>query len=126
MIKEPRLEELLLSELLAKTKTMFEEGYRLAQIGCTKTATHFELTYSFDKALEFVTYKLKISIDQPDEIPSISAIYPNAFLYENEIHDLFGLTITHISIDFQGSFYHTSIKTPFNVPTPTEEGKPTL
>ena len=38
-----------------------------------------------------------------------------AFLYENEIHDLFGVVITHISIDYQGTLYRTAISTPFSV-----------
>ena len=32
-------------------------------------------------------------------------MYWNAFLYENELHDLFGLKIRNIKIDYQGTFY---------------------
>jgi ech hydrogenase subunit D len=42
-------------------------------------------------------------------------IYQNAFLYENEIHDLFGVVVTNISIDYHGTLYRTSIKAPFSV-----------
>ncbi len=42
-------------------------------------------------------------------------IYPNAFLYENEIHDLFGVVVKNITIDYRGTLYRTAIKTPFSV-----------
>jgi ech hydrogenase subunit D len=42
-------------------------------------------------------------------------IYPNAFLYENEIHDLFGVSIKDIALDYHGTLYRTSIKTPFSI-----------
>jgi ech hydrogenase subunit D len=42
-------------------------------------------------------------------------IYQNAFLYENEIHDLFGVAVTNISIDYHGTLYRTSIKAPFSI-----------
>jgi hypothetical protein len=50
-----------------------------------------------------------------EEIQSISVIYPNAFLYENEIHDLFGLTIKNMTIDYHGTLYRTAIKVPFSI-----------
>jgi ech hydrogenase subunit D len=50
-----------------------------------------------------------------DEVPSVSMIYPNAFLYENEIHDLFGVPIKNITIDYGGRLYQTAIKTPLSV-----------
>jgi ech hydrogenase subunit D len=36
-------------------------------------------------------------------------------LYENEIHDLFGLVVKDIAIDYGGSLYRTAIKTPFSI-----------
>ena len=35
-------------------------------------------------------------IDQYQEIPSISSYYPAVFPFENEAHDLFGLSLIHI------------------------------
>ena len=43
-------------------------------------------------------------IDQYQEIPSISSYYPAVFPFENEAHDLFGLAITDMQIDFKGFF----------------------
>ena len=73
---------------------LFAEGYRLVQVGCSTLPSAYELTYSFDREYRF--RNLRITVTPDEEVPSISVIYPNAFLYENEIHDLFGVVITHI------------------------------
>ena len=57
-------------------------------------------------------------IDRYQEIPSISSYYPAVFPFENEVHDLFGLAITDIQIDFKGFFYQVSTAEPMSVITP--------
>lgn len=57
-------------------------------------------------------------IDQYQEIPSISSYYPAVFPFENEAHDLFGLAITDMQIDFKGFFYQVSTSEPMSVITP--------
>ncbi|MBS4917269.1 MAG: hypothetical protein KHZ93_06810 [Clostridiales bacterium] len=44
---------------------------------------------------------------------SISNIYEPAFLYENEITDLFGVPIQLISPDYKGKLYRIEQQTPF-------------
>jgi len=46
-------------------------------------------------------------------VPSITKAYFAAFTYENELHDLFGITVTDLALDFKGTFYKLSTKTPF-------------
>lgn len=57
-------------------------------------------------------------IDQLQDIPSISSYYPAVFPFENEAHDLFGLAITDMQIDFNGFFYQVSTAEPMSVITP--------
>lgn len=57
-------------------------------------------------------------IDQFQEIPSVSSYYPAVFPFENEAHDLFGLAITDMQIDFKGFFYQVSTAEPMSVITP--------
>lgn len=57
-------------------------------------------------------------IDQYQEIPSISSYCPAVFPFENEAHDLFGLAITDMQIDFKGFFYQVSTAEPMSVITP--------
>ena len=101
------------TELVGATAALFAEGYRLVQIGCSTLENGYELNYSFDK--DYVFRNLRVTVVPDEELPSVSVIYPNAFLYENEIHDLFGVPITNIAIDYKGTLYRTAIKTPFSV-----------
>lgn len=57
-------------------------------------------------------------IDQYQEIPSVSSYYPAVFPFENEAHDLFGLAITDMQVDFKGFFYQVSTGEPMSVITP--------
>lgn len=57
-------------------------------------------------------------VDQYQEIPSISSYYPAVFPFENEAHDLFGLAITDMQLDFKGFFYQVSTAEPMSVITP--------
>jgi len=90
-----------------------KEGKRLVQIGCTKIEDNFEIIYTYDKDYQLTNYR--ITVKQEDEIPSISGVYFGAFVYENEIHDLYGIHVKGINIDFKGTFYKTAIKHPFSV-----------
>ena len=111
--------------LLGAVSDLFARGYRMVQIGCTTLDNAYELNYSFDKDYHFKN--LRVTAQREDEIQSISVIYPNAFLYENEIHDLFGIKIKNMSVDYKGAFYRTAIKTPFsieNLPKPEPPKQP--
>jgi ech hydrogenase subunit D len=46
-------------------------------------------------------------------VPSISSIYWCAFLYENELHDLFNVQVDGMAVDFHGHLYETAVKFPF-------------
>jgi ech hydrogenase subunit D len=101
------------NDLVGMVAELYAEGHRLVQIGCTTLPSAYELNYSFDKDYHFKN--LRVTATPGEEIPSISVIYPNAFLYENEIHDLFGVVIKNINIDYRGTLYRTAIKVPFSV-----------
>ena len=46
-------------------------------------------------------------------IPSVTPSFWGAFVYETEIHDLYGITVTDMNIDFGGHFYTTKVPFPF-------------
>jgi len=106
-------------ELLARTAEQKKEGRRLVQIGCTKIGDDFEINYVFDK--DFVMTNLRITVKQDTVVPSVSSVYFGAFVYENEIHDLYGITVSGMNIDFGGHFYRTTIKSPFSVTITRED-----
>jgi ech hydrogenase subunit D len=100
------------------------DGYRLVQIGCTKAGDLYEINYSFDKDYHFEN--IRIIVSQDTEIPSISGMYWNSFIYENEMHDLFGIQVRGMNIDFKGTLIRTAVKFPFSQPpvTATKGDKP--
>ena len=100
-------------DLVGRVARFFSEGHRLVQIGCSTLPSGYELNYSFDKDNRFTN--LRLTVAPGEEVPSVSVIYPGAFLYENEIHDLFGVVITNISLDYAGTLYRTALKAPFSV-----------
>ena len=100
-------------DLVGIVAQLFAEGYRLVQIGCSTLPSAYELTYSFDK--EYRLRHQRITVAPDEAVPSISVIYPSAFLYENEIHDLFGVIITNIDVDYQGTLFRTALNKPFSI-----------
>ena len=87
------------------------EGYRLVQICATTIGSEYEITYSFALGYDFLSFRIIIAEDT--EITSISSIFSPAFLYENEMKDLFGIKINLITLDYKGNFYKLAKKTPF-------------
>ncbi len=98
-------------DLLEKVMDLKAEGYRLGQACCTNVENGFELLYSFDK--EYHLKNLKLSISREQEMMSITGVYWPAFIYENEMHDLFGITFKHSELDFGGHFFRLSEPTPW-------------
>ena len=111
-------------DLLKKVEELHDDGNRLVQMHATRIAEdNYEINYSFDKDYKFQT--LRLNITPETEIPSISGIYWSAFLYENELHDLFGLQIKHINIDYKGTFYKVARPAAFAEKAPAAKPKPT-
>ncbi|MHC1721858.1 MAG: NADH-quinone oxidoreductase subunit C [Aminipila sp.] len=109
---EQNIRKISSDEILAETITLKGAGYRLVAISCTNKEG-LELSYSFDKDYDFIN--LRINMDYDTEIESISCIYNYAFLYENEIAELFGAKIKNIAVDFKDKLYRLSVETPFNM-----------
>ena len=109
---EQNIIEIPHTELLENVLQLKKDGYRLVQMCSTKTETGFELSYSFATFDDFKHLRMQISEDT--EISSISDIFTPAFLYENEMNDLFGIKIKNIILDYQGKLYRINAETPFN------------
>jgi len=99
------------ADLMKEAQKLKDEGYRIVQI-CANKVNGFELSYSFDKEHDMKT--LRLNIAEEDEVMSISNIFFPAFLYENEMKDLFGIKITNLVLDFNGNLYKLAQKTPWN------------
>lgn len=89
--------------------------YRLVYTFINVRAAQEQIAQDGNYAIENLVVE---GIDQYQEIPSISSYYPAVFPFENEAHDLFGLAITDMQIDFNGFFYQVSTAEPMSVITP--------
>ncbi len=90
-------------------------SYRLVYTFINVRAAQEQIARDGNYAIENLVVE---GIDQHQEIPSISSYYPAVFPFENEAHDLFGLAITGMQIDFKGFFYQVSTAEPMSVITP--------
>lgn len=90
-------------------------SYRLVYTFINVRAAQEQIARDGNYAIENLVVE---GIDQHQEIPSISSYYPAVFPFENEAHDLFGLAITDMQIDFKGFFYQVSTAEPMSVITP--------
>ncbi|MCH3972583.1 MAG: NADH-quinone oxidoreductase subunit C [Oscillospiraceae bacterium] len=105
-------------QLLDQVERMKRQGCRMVQICCTRVPEGYELTYSFDK--DYTLYNLRLTAAENEPVMSITSIYWPAFVYENEMHDLFGVQIRHIAhdVDYGGTFYRLAEKTPWHELSP--------
>jgi ech hydrogenase subunit D len=120
------------NSLLARAGDHHARGHRLALINATSILPTdelpdgaFDLNWSFarDGQLEHIRERVLPG----EEVPSISAIYAGAFLYENELRELFGINVTGINVDLQGQLYTTAERVPFSpgaIRRRLEAGKP--
>ncbi len=120
-----------IDELLAHVQALKGVGARFVQMHAERCVDDgsYRLVYTFinvraaqeqiardgNYAIENLVVE---GIDRYQEIPSISSYYPAVFPFENEVHDLFGLAITDMQIDFKGFFYQVSTAEPMSVITP--------
>jgi ech hydrogenase subunit D len=106
------IEPIAVSALLDKVRAIRASGARLVQISATALPGQIELIYSFDLDTSLVSFRLQLPADDL-QVPSITPIYSCAFLYENEMHDLFNVKVQGINIDFHGNLYNTTVKYAF-------------
>jgi hypothetical protein len=95
------------------------DGWRLAIINTTSILPTegmehgaFDISWSF--AREGAFEHLRERVLPGEEVPSISAYFGAAFLYENEMRELFGVNVTGIALDLKGQLYKTSTILPFS------------
>ena len=112
MNSEQPIEPVSIGSLLQRVQALREKGARLVQIGATRLGDQVELTYSFEVARVLCHLRLQLPAENP-WVPSITGLYWGAFIYENELHDLFNVQVDNLAVDFHGSFYTTSQKFAF-------------
>ena len=92
-------------DLLRRAAGFKQQGARLIQILCTRVPEGYELSYSFD--LHYELTHLRLVVPEGGSVMSVTGLYWPAFVWENEIHDLFGLNVEFIApeVDYKGKFF---------------------
>ncbi len=115
--------EIELDQWVDTARRHHAEGFRLVQMTGTAREDHFEIMISYDKDYRCLNFRMHIPRDKP-ELPSVSAIFPAAFTYENELKDLFGFTVPGLTVDYGGNFLRTKTKIPFAGAVTVKKEKP--
>jgi formate dehydrogenase major subunit len=84
---------LILNELKA-------QNARFLTITALDQGESIELIYHFEKGIDVINLHLKSL--KKDPIPSITSVFPAAFIAENELQDLFKIKISGINVDLGG------------------------
>lgn len=103
--------DIALGDIVSLAERKKEAGSRFVEIHATTLEDGFLLNYAYTDD-EQVCDNYRVKIDTTAVVPSISGIFLAAFFFENETHDLFGIDIEGIAIDFNGNFYQVSLEAP--------------
>lgn len=71
-----------------------------------------EVTWSFANDDDQTVEVCEAFIQKDEAVDSVSHLYPCAFPFENEMHDLYGVTVRDLLIDYQGGFYRLHFDAP--------------
>lgn len=99
-----------------------EAHWRCVQILCTSTDNGIDITYSYQKDDVMDNLAVK-GVTKDQHVQSITDVYEGQFPFENEAHDLFGVQVDNISIDFKGRFYDLAVPEPMTIISPEKKAR---
>lgn len=99
--------------------TRRDQGWRYVQILAVNKDEGVDLVYSYMLDGNLVNLVVE-NVPSDGKVPSISDVFLEAFVCENEIHDLFGIAFPGLAIDFQGNFYRLSSEKPMTIISPEQ------
>jgi ech hydrogenase subunit D len=107
------------SALLARAEAYGADGWRLVAINASSVlptqeleAGAYDISWTFARGSELE--HIRAHVLPGEEVPSISEYFGGAYLFENELRELFGIEVTGIDIDLQGQLYKTAERVPFS------------
>lgn len=111
---------LTVEELPAFAAERKADDWRFVQILATRTEAGVDLIYSFMKDGKLEN-RVIADVTKETVVPSITNEFLAAFVFENEAHDLFGVNIEGIAIDFKGNFYQVAQSEPMTIISPEQK-----
>ena len=105
------MEPITLEQFMPQVIRFKMDNWRVAQLCAVRLPDGYELSYSFVKGYDMRTLRLTVATEE--SVPSITQVYPGAFLQENEAVELFGVKIESIQGDYHDKLYRIARPTPF-------------
>ncbi len=109
---------------LARVGEYHAGGWRLCFINATTLMSAeaeperaFEVVWGFardGRAGNGALETIRESVHGDEQVPSVSQFFGAAFLYENELRELFGINVVGVGVDLRGQLYKTATKVPFS------------
>ena len=94
--------EIPVTRLHGEVWALKQQGYRLVTLTCCDLGDAHDILYHFDK--DYTLKHLRLRLPRGESLPSITDLFFAAVLVENEIQDLFGVTVSGMVVDYKGRF----------------------
>ena len=117
-------EDISIDDILSVAEREHEAHSRFVQVLCINGEEGIDLVYSYQKTANqgYAVHNYRVHGVKPEtHIPSVTKFYLVAFPFENEAHDLFGVQVDDIAIDFKGGFYKVAMDKPMTVISPAQK-----
>lgn len=117
-------EDISIGDILSVAEREHEAHSRFVQVLCINGEDGIDLVYSYQKTADqgYAVHNYRVHGVKPEtHIPSVTKFYLVAFPFENEAHDLFGVQVDDIAIDFKGGFYKVAMDKPMTVISPAQK-----
>ena len=117
-------EDISIDDILSVAEREHEAHSRFVQVFCINGEEGIDLVYSYQKTADqgYAVHNYRVHGVKPEtHIPSVTKFYLVAFPFENEAHDLFGVQVDDIAIDFKGGFYKVAMDKPMAVISPAQK-----
>ncbi len=124
MEMQQHFEDISIDDILPVAQREHEAHSRFVQVLCINGEQGIDLVYSYQgtTAEGFPVRNYRVHRVAPEtHVPSVTKYYLSAFPFENEAHDLFGVKVDGIAIDFHGNFYKVAMDKPMTVISPEQK-----
>jgi hypothetical protein len=111
---EHKFIDFTLDDITRVKEEKLADGWRAVQVLCTNCDDGIEILYSYTKGNVMENYIVH-GVTKEDTVPSITDAFIGMFPFENEAHDLFGVNVEGIAIDFGGKFYDLAQPEPMTI-----------
>ncbi len=117
-------EDIALEDILAVAEREHAQHSRFVQVLCINGEAGIDLVYTYQgtAASGYPVRNYRVcGVASEVHVPSVTKYYLSAFPFENEAHDLFGVQVDGIAIDFHGNFYKVATDKPMTIISPEQK-----